>query len=217
MRIVAVSDIHGDTRAKKFLGEVTKAHSPDLLIICGDITTFGPASVAEQILSGLETKCAAVPGNCDPDEVLKVIEKHCISLHGKRVKIGSVEFAGIGGSPICTMSTPREIDEAAIDKILSKIMVPDCVLVTHAPPTDTNDITRSGKSLGSKSIRKNIQKFRPRLVLSGHVHEAKGIIEKGGIIYANPGPLKEGFVILAELNGKMTIELIDMSDKLKNL
>jgi Icc-related predicted phosphoesterase len=212
LRIVAISDIHGDQRARGFIDGVIEASSPDLLVICGDITTFGPASFAESLLSGLKVRCAAVPGNCDPAEVLEIIEKHCISLHGRRVEIDSIQFVGLGGAPLCSRSTPLELDESEIDSFLSRTMIEKCVVVSHAPPVGTNDITRSGKSLGSSSLARYVERYRPRLLLSGHVHEARSIVEKNGTVFANPGPLKGGFAVVAELSASgTTAKLVDFN------
>lgn len=218
MKIVAVSDIHGDARARRFLDSVTDSLSPDLLVICGDFTTFGPASVAEAMLEGLKVKCAAVPGNCDPDDVAQVIEKLSIALHGRREVIDGIPFIGIGGSPCCTHSTPREYEEDEIGSILEKIMVERCVVVSHAPPYGMNDLTKSGRRLGSVALAKYVDRFNPRLVLSGHVHEARNVLQKGRTFFANPGPLKEGFVVVAELSENDTsAKLADFSTNLQNL
>jgi Icc-related predicted phosphoesterase len=218
LRIVAISDIHGDQRARRFVDRLIAASSPDLLVICGDITTFGPASFAESLLSGLKVKCAAVPGNCDPAEVQEVIGKHCISLHGRRVEIDGIQFIGLGGAPLCSNSTPLELEEGEIDSFLSKTMVKDCVIVSHAPPVGTNDLTKSGRSLGSSSLAKHVVQCVPRLLLSGHVHEARSVVEKNGTVFANPGPLKEGFAVVAELSASgTTAKLVDFSSILRNL
>jgi len=218
LRIVAISDIHGDQRARRFIDGLIGASSPDLFVICGDITTFGPASFAESLLSSIKVKCAAVPGNCDPAEVLGVIEKHCISLHGRRVEIDGIQFVGLGGAPTCSHSTPLELDEGEIDSILSETLVENCVIVSHAPPVGTNDMTKSGRSLGSSSLAKYVEQYRPRLLLSGHVHEARRVIEKNGTVFANPGPLKGGFAVVAELSASgTTAKLVDFNSILRNL
>lgn len=173
-------------------------------MICGDFTTFGPASFAESILADLNVLCAAVPGNCDPDDVLQVIEKRCISLHGRRESIDGIQFVGLGGAPCCSGSTPRELADDEIDALLSSAMAKGCVLVSHAPPLGILDLTKSGKRLGSRVVADYVSRFKPRLVLSGHVHEDRGVVKKGGTVFANPGPLKEGRFVLAELSGDKT-------------
>jgi hypothetical protein len=201
MKILGISDIHSLPIGRKLIDAAIDANSPDLLVITGDITHFGPASVAETILSNLKVRCAAVPGNCDPDEVLKVIEQRCISLNGKRVEIDGIPFVGLGGAPCCNFNTPREISEEEYDSLLSSTMVERCVLVSHTPASGILDLTPSGKSLGSKVIADYVGRFTPRLVLSGHVHEARGTVVKGDTVFANPGPLKEGHAVIAEVTG----------------
>ena len=47
------------------------------------------------------------------------------------------------------------------------------IYVIHAPPFDTNlDIIATKKHVGSRSVRKFIEKEQPFLVLSGHIHES---------------------------------------------
>jgi len=217
MRIAAVSDIHGDMQATEYLENIERMISPDLIVICGDITTFGPTEVAEKILSGLNKKCVAVPGNCDPDDVLNIIEKYCISLHMRHVEIDGIDFVGFGGAPVCSLSTPREFEEEEIKKRLEEIMVPNCILVTHAPPLGINDLTRTGKRLGSRAIADICQKFKPRIVLSGHVHEARGVLEKDGTIFGNPGSLRDGYAILADIRDNIEIKIVDIKHMLQKL
>ncbi len=218
MKILATSDIHGDQRARRFLDSVVQAASPDLLVICGDITTFGPASFAESLLTGLKVRCAAVPGNCDPPEVAEVIRKRCIPLHGRREIIEGIPFVGLGGAPCCTHTTPNELEESEIESLLAKTMVDGCVVVSHAPPIGANDVTRSGKSLGSSSLAEYVSRFKPRLLLSGHVHEARNVFERDGTVFANPGPLKEGMLVEAQLSDGHTVaKLVDFRAMLGNL
>lgn len=213
---MAVSDIHGDKRAGEFINRVCDRLEPDLVVIPGDITTFGPASVAERILDPIKTRCAAIPGNCDPDEVLEVIERSCISLHGRREKIDGLDFVGLGGSPRSSGGTPREMGDDEIESMLRGTMSEGCVLVTHTPPRGMNDLVPNGPSLGSEVITRFVTKFRPVLVLSGHVHEARGIVESGDTVFANPGPMKEGFVVLAEIRKGARAELMDMRSELES-
>ena len=51
------------------------ALDPDLVIIAGDITQFGPCEDALNLLSRIEVPCFVVPGNCDPREILDSLEE----------------------------------------------------------------------------------------------------------------------------------------------
>jgi len=70
------------------------------------------------------------------------------------------------------------------------------ILVTHAPPYRTNLDNIEGDSCGNKAIRNFIDKVKPDLVISGHLHENAG---KGDKIkntrLINPGPFGKIIVI----------------------
>jgi Icc-related predicted phosphoesterase len=62
-------------------------------------------------------------------------------------------------------------------------------LVTHAPPYETRiDQTTRGEHVGSKAVRSIINRYKPTLAISGHIHEAKGIDKLNQTILVNPGP-----------------------------
>ncbi|MBE3044103.1 hypothetical protein IMZ48_16335, partial [Candidatus Bathyarchaeota archaeon] len=48
------------------------------------------------------------------------------------------------------------------------------VLVAHAPPEGYVDKTEDGMHIGCADLRKAIRRVRPRLVVCGHVHAARG-------------------------------------------
>lgn len=50
------------------------------------------------------------------------------------------------------------------------------VIVTHGPPLDAGDLTTDGRRTGSSSLRDKIVNGLPklRLVVTGHIHEARG-------------------------------------------
>ena len=50
----------------------------------------------------------------------------------------------------------------------------DAILLSHAPPHGYLDKITSGKHIGSKILLAAIKKHQPKLVLCGHIHEAKG-------------------------------------------
>ena len=65
--------------------------------------------------------------------------------------------------------------EAEFDRLLARAprgQVPE-LWVCHAPPHDTvADLNHGGLRVGSKAIRRAIQRWLPRLTLHGHVHES---------------------------------------------
>lgn len=57
---------------------------------------------------------------------------------------------------------------------LNDILDKDSILVCHNPPYGFVDKINSGKHVGSKILLEAIRKNQPKLVLCGHIHEAKG-------------------------------------------
>ena len=70
MKILAISDLHGSTH--KALNNYLDNNKVDLIVIAGDITHFGPAELAEDILNDISSyniPVVAIPGNCDPHAI----------------------------------------------------------------------------------------------------------------------------------------------------
>jgi len=64
---------------------------------------------------------------------------------------------------------------------------PNSILICHNPPYGILDKAYDGKHIGSKIILKAIKKHQPKLVLCGHIHEAKGKAKIGKTIIYNLG------------------------------
>ena len=214
LRILAVADFHGEPDASNKLLKLLE-RGYDCLLIIGDITNFGPMSAAEDLLGrvkevGLPT--LAVPGNCDPKQILEVLDKYSVNLHGKCVELDDVLFVGLGGSNLTPFSTPFEYQEAEIQEELNKLTCAvgkKTVLVTHAPPFDTRvDLTASGLHVGSKSIRQFIEEKQPLLSVCGHVHEARNIDKIGNTLVVNPGQISKGFATEIEIDGGVRATLL---------
>jgi len=60
----------------------------------------------------------------------------------------------------------------------------------------------AGKHIGSKLMRRIIDKYNPLLTISGHIHESKGMQKLGRTMCVNPGSAHEGQGAIIELNGK---------------
>ena len=94
-------------------------------MILGDITHFGPASWAGEFLDRLDRPVYAIPGNCDPPElVCREIEAHGTLLHRRKVTIGGQVFIGLGGSNPTIFDTPFELEEKEIEAALRPLMIP---------------------------------------------------------------------------------------------
>jgi Icc-related predicted phosphoesterase len=210
MRFLLLSDIHGRDRVAGWANDMAVEHKVDAFIVLGDITHFGPASWAGEFLSMLQKPVYAIPGNCDPPElVCREIENRATLLHGRKVDIGGVKFIGLGGSNPTIFETPFEMEETEIENALRPLMERHAVLVVHAPPKGINDRISTGLHVGSDVILELVQEFRPRAVLSGHIHEARGVVEHEGTLFVNPGAAKDGFAALLDINVETKAVLLE--------
>lgn len=209
MRFLVISDVHRRDKVAIWVKGLFDRHRADGVIVLGDITHFGPGEWAEGFLRSLPGKVYAIPGNCDPPMAFEAISRGAEDLHGRRVMIEGRDVIGWGGSNPTMFNTPNEISEDEIFEGLSKVMVPGCVMIVHCPPLGINDQTSSGHQGGSLAIRKIVETFKPVLVLSGHIHEARGIVEIDGTTFMNPGAAKEGFSGIVDIGETIEVRLLD--------
>ncbi|MDW5563276.1 MAG: metallophosphoesterase [Methanomassiliicoccus sp.] len=209
MRFLVLSDIHGRESVADWAKALAAEHRADAYIVLGDITHFGPGSWAGEFLARLDRPTYAIPGNCDPPElVCREIEAHAISLHKRKVAVEGITFIGLGGSNPTIFETPFELEEEDIESALRPLMERNAVLAVHAPPKGINDLVGSGLHVGSETILRLVNEFHPRAVLSGHIHEARGIVERNGTLFLNPGAAKDGNAALLEVGEDIKATLL---------
>lgn len=215
MKILAVTDFHGDSEAFRKTARKAKESEANVVLICGDITHFGSIEEARELLEGFANIKPAVlfiPGNCDPPSLTENLGSlECI--HGRCRQVSNINFFGVGGSSPSPFDTPFELTEMDIAELL-KQGFKDCnknmknVLVSHSPPRNTLvDITFERHHVGSTSVRAFIEKVKPSLVVCGHIHESAGIDEINGSILVNPGPARHGYCAFISLTDEIKIEL----------
>jgi len=196
MRLVVLSDIHGSL---SFLPGATQALvQADVVVIAGDITTFGDVQAARSLVQSVQAvnpTVVAVHGNCDPRDVEMFLARAQLSLHGCCRLVHDYAFVGVGGSLPCPGSTPNEIDESGFESILAQAMGENTdlarplILVSHQPAHGTKlDRISQGRFSGSQAIRRFIEQYQPVLAISGHIHEAMGMDHIGACTLVNPGP-----------------------------
>ncbi len=210
MRILAISDIHGDIQALDILEKFVDKYKPNLLIICGDVADSGTVSETETILNEIKRIIETffvVPGNCDNKNFSEIVPKE-VNLHESIKRYNNIEFLGFGGSNITPFNTNIEFEESFIESKLESLFskVGDTrksILVTHCPPKDTSiDVVTSGLHVGSLAIRKIIRKYQPALNLCGHIHEIRGADKIGDTLIINVGNLPKGEATLINIETK---------------
>lgn len=212
MKFLVLTDIHGNKEVSAWANKIVKDKEANFVVILGDITQFGPKSWAEDFLATFNVPVCAVAGNCDPpDEIMDAINKKSLLLHKRKIFIEEVPFIGLGGSNPTIFDTPFELSEEEIESSLDPLMEPNAVLVLHAPPMGINDTIPSGAHVGSTAIKSIVDTYHPRLVLSGHIHEARGMIEENKTIFINPGPAMCGYSAMITIDGDKTeVEMLEL-------
>ncbi|MEM5805363.1 MAG: metallophosphoesterase [Candidatus Aenigmatarchaeota archaeon] len=224
MNLLIISDIHNDIEnLLTYLDKITLLDF-DVIICPGDLTDiiipkgFSRTEIAKIIINELKIlkkPLLMVPGNMDA-EIISLLEEEDISLHGRGKVINNVGFYGYGGAKT-PFNTPLEVTEEELKKGLEKAYneVKNSeikVQVTHMPPIGTNlDKIVSGAHVGSQAIRDFIEKHKPEVAISAHIHEAKGIDRLNDTILINSGRFPEGNCGLISLkNGKAEAKIISL-------
>ena len=182
MKILALSDVHGDRRFIREMAEKGFNEKVDLVILNGDIVDHKGSTdgmIGPFIEKGLEV--AVMPGNHESMlELGFVIEKYgAKNLHGYTIKKGDIGIFGCGYADV----GPHQLTEEEFFETLQKAheSVKDMkkrVMVTHIQPSDS--ILNIDLWPGSTGVRKAVERFQPDLHLCGHIHETHGIEDKIG-------------------------------------
>ena len=214
MKLLCLADIHG--KAAELRAALAEAASVDVVILAGDITHLGGAAEADALLAPLwETgaRVLAVAGNMERAGVREYLEKKQVDIHGRGVVIDGVGFFGLGGGTRSPFATPWELEDAEAEGLLAAAHrhvaeAPRKVLVSHAPPRDTDlDRVREGLHGGSLPVRSFLLSHRVDLCLCGHIHEGGGSeTTLGGCRCINVGPLSTGrFALVSMDNGNTSV------------
>jgi uncharacterized protein len=206
MKIAYVVDIHDQfdavPRALERIGEV------DVLLVGGDITTFGTPYDAERAIElwrPLVPRILAVAGNMDSPAIDELLVELGVSMNASGHVIGDVGIGGVSAAPLSPLHTPYELDddeilrraEAAFESIRGARIRIFC---PHAPPYDTEcDRLRSGEHVGSEVVRRLVEDEQPDAVLCGHIHESRGTDLIGEARIVNPGPVSAGHYALLDV------------------
>ena len=208
MRFLVVSDLHQKESALGWINAEIEENGVDAVLFLGDVTDFGTKEEAAKIVSAIRSKVYVIPGNCDPLDLPEGVADVAVDMHGKAADVGGMRLVGLGGSNITIFHTPFELDEEALYDGLKKNATKGMILMTHAPSYGILDQIPSGFSVGSPAIKKIVDEYRPILALSGHIHEAVGVVEENGTTFVNPGPATSGrFAVVDVEGGKTSVRL----------
>lgn len=220
LKIMVIADIHGEFEKFSKLVDKTKEHEFDVVLCPGDFTDifntpegYSQVDICELVLQkllSLGKPVFCVPGNHDPYDTIDLFEEYNVNIHGAVKEFRGVEFVGFGGAatPFNTKFEPTE--EEIRNTLDSKVrdIKGKFILVTHNPPFGTNlDKTETGGHVGSKTIRDFIEKNKPLLAISAHIHEAGGTDNLGETTLFYPGVAYEGYYGLVEIDKEIKCEI----------
>ena len=221
LRIAATSDIHYGKHSRGQLHDVFAeiSRSADVLLLCGDLTDFGLAEEAEQLVNDLRAAVhipmIGVLGNHDFESgeqelVLKVLDQAGVNmLDGDAIDIDGVGFAGVcgfaggfgrrmlnaWGEPLMKQFVQEAIDHAVrLEQGLAKLQTDRKIVVLHYSPirdTVVGEPDEIFAFMGSSRLEEPINRFRVNAVFHGHAHNgsADGATATGIPVYNVSAPL----------------------------
>jgi Icc-related predicted phosphoesterase len=158
-----------------------------------------------------DVKVLIHPGNDDKFELDDVIKACPDVMYAEESVVdldGEHEAACLGWSNPTPWNSPRECSEeelmSKLEKLASQVHNVDRALFClHCPPFESQidqaplldknlkPVIEGGRPVivpvGSKSVRKIIEKYQPLLGLHGHIHECRGFMNIGRTQCMNPG------------------------------
>ncbi|MDJ0273826.1 MAG: metallophosphoesterase family protein [Nitrososphaerota archaeon] len=206
MRVLQISDVHGSMRAASAASELARREGVELIVVAGDLTTFGTVEEVRRVLTILSSsgiQVLYVPGNCDPPELLRsdVGLDGVTNLHGRTVTVGGLRVGGVGGGLAGGPKSWIDLTEQQIGEVLDRVGKVD-LLVSHTPPHGTSADFLGGAHVGSLTVREYCERSEPLAVSCGHIHEARSVSKLGKTTVVNAGPAKSGNAAILEISGQ---------------
>ncbi len=195
MKFLTFTDLHEDKQQLQELVKRASKKDIDFVVCCGDISTFG--SGLTNVLDHFDKigkPFYVIPGNHEENlEWEKILSQYpnCINLHLQAIEVENYIFLGYGGGGFSQEDKDfRKIARKWYGSYNGKKIV----FVTHGPPLGTKLDWLETRHVGHKDYRNFIQRIKPRLAISGHLHETVGLTDKiAKTKLINPG--WEGMVI----------------------
>jgi Icc-related predicted phosphoesterase len=179
MKILALSDIHGDKDFVRKMAERGAKENVDLVLIAGDIVGFDGSMdglIGPFKEKGLEI--GIIPGNHEGlAETGFLVEKYGLkNLHGYILRKGDVGIFGCGYGDIGLHQLTDDDFFKTLKKGHDSLKdIKKKIMVTHVQPG--RSIIGLGMFPGKEGVRKAVEEFQPDIHICGHVHESEGIEE----------------------------------------
>ena len=197
LKIVAISDTHGQHRSLK----LTKG---DIIIHSGDVSKSGRPEEIQDFLDWFSKLKFAhkifIAGNHDflfenehTDVLSKMIPEGVTYLNDSGVEIVGIK---IWGSPVTPWFNDWAFNRdrgSEIKKHWDLIPNDTDILVTHGPPFGILDETVYGKRTGCEELLVRVSQVKPKYHIFGHIHEDYGQFIKGETTFINASVLDDWY------------------------
>jgi len=131
------------------------------------------------------------PFNCN---AVRNSLKSCIYLEDSEVEINGIRIWGSPWQPeFCNWAFNLDRGKPLADKWN---LIPEGIdiLMTHGPPYGYGDLCDHGGRVGCPDLRKVIEQLQPRVHVSGHIHEGRGIAVDDNTVYINASSVNLRYV-----------------------
>ncbi|MBI3334601.1 metallophosphoesterase family protein [Candidatus Pacearchaeota archaeon] len=180
-KILAASDIHGESALVRKLAKQAAKENVDLVVLCGDLTGWTETKDIIKPFKDMNQKVLIIPGNHDSFATTDFLaELYGVkNLHGYAVKYDTLGLFGAGGADLGPgMITEKELFNTLKKAHESIKNFERKIMVTHMHPSGS--VSEFSGIPGSEAITKAIKQFQPDILLHGHIHEAAGMEQKIG-------------------------------------
>lgn len=187
MKIVCISDTHNHHH-------VLDGNLPDgdMIIHAGDVAIHGSVAEIQEFVdwfSALPHQYKIfVGGNHDGalehSRELITIPENVIYLENQLVECADLK---IWGSPVSPpyRSMGFMWDDARRAELYPQIPKDCDIVINHSPAYGALDQILEGQNVGCQFLAERLAQINPRLVISGHIHEAYGVMQKDSTTYVN--------------------------------
>lgn len=207
MRILVISDLHGDLEAA---WEAVERFAPDLLLSCGDWGQERSDARGDEVS---EAELAAFParlpvyttfGNHDALDALARLRNRDGSAvllpQGEIHSAGGVRLAAIGGIWAKSHRLPYYVTDEDVGVAAARLAAtgPVDLLLTHGCPIGLADQTPRGNHGGQRCFLEAFKTVAPRVHLCGHLHVGQERTLADGRVVLNVGATPDGSVAIVE-------------------
>lgn len=195
MKLICIGDTHNKHR-ELILPE------GDVLIHAGDCTDAGTLRETRDFLEWFSAQPhrhkILVAGNHDyffekssSEEVAGILPENVHYLQQSGLELEGVHFWGSPYTPGSGRWAFQGERGSAMSRFWKVIPSTTDVLITHGPPYGIMDQISDNTHIGCKELLQKVKEVQPQVHISGHLHNAYGVVNIGGTRFVNCSSLDE--------------------------